>query len=117
MKKVTYRGLAHRAVIREEDWDAVGVSSKEVEWNGYGDEQDVANEAADHLAEKDDRFEVEGAGDDSAYARRRRSDPLEDVRRERTGTRATVGPETPFPGRGSAQKAAQTSSKKKGEDE
>lgn len=97
-KTVTYRGTAHRAVIRKEDWDAVGVSSKEVEWNGYGDEQDVANEAADYLAEKDDRFEVEGAGDDSAYARRLKTDDLEPVRRERTGTAGTVGPETPFPG-------------------
>lgn len=92
MKKVTYRGTAGRARIREQDWKAVNVSSKEVVWNGYGDEQEVANDAADHLAEKDDRFEVEGAGDDSAYARRLSRSSSEQTNRARVGTRGNVGP-------------------------
>lgn len=90
MRKATYRGAAGVARIREADWKAVGVSSKEVTWTGYGDTQEVANEAAEHLAAKDERFEVEEAGDDSAYARRLARDTSEQVNRERVGTRDTL---------------------------
>lgn len=60
MKRVTYVGTADVARIREDEWHAVGVSSKEVTWKGGGDTQEVANEAADYLAEHDTRFKVEG---------------------------------------------------------
>ncbi len=94
MKQVTYRGTAGIARIREQDWEAAGVSSAQAEWRGYGDVQEVSNEAADFLAKNDDRFEVEGATD-SAYARRSTSSPSEQTNRERVGTRVLSVPESP----------------------
>lgn len=93
MKDVTYRGRAHRARITEDNWKERNISSKEVAWNGYGDTQSVSNEAADWLAENDDRFEVKGAGGNSAYARRLQTDATEQVNRERFGTTGGVAPE------------------------
>lgn len=90
MRKATYRGASGVARIREADWKAVGVTSKDVTWSGYGDAQEVANEAAEHLAAKDERFEVEGAGDDSAYARRLTRDTSEQANRERVSTRGAL---------------------------
>lgn len=93
VKDVTYRGTAHRARITEDNWSSHNISSKDVEWNGYGDTKSIANEAADWLAEHDDRFEVKGAGDDSAYGRRLRVDTTEQINRERVGTVGGVAPE------------------------
>lgn len=112
-KQVTYRGTAHRAEITSDQWDAVGVKSADVEFNGYGDQQEIANDAADYLAQHDDRFEVEGSDDDSAYARRLRTDGLEHVRRERTGSpRSAVTPSTPLPA--TAPPSAATTTKAEG---
>lgn len=100
MKDATYRGVAGRAIIRKEDWSKVGVDSTDVTWNGYGDTQSVAEEAAEHLAKYDDRFEVEGAEDDSAYARRLRVDRNEQLNRQRVGTRGGIAPDMQAEGEG-----------------
>ena len=86
MKKATYRGDAGIARIRAQDWEAVGVQSKEVVWHGYGDVQEVNEDAAAYLADNDNRFEVEGAGEDSAYAVRLATSPREQINRRRVGT-------------------------------
>lgn len=94
MKTVTYRGTASRATIGKDQWSKVGVSSKDVEWSGYGDSQEVADAAADYLAANDSRFEVAGSGDGSAYAKRLRTDKNEQVNRERVGTSGGIAPES-----------------------
>ena len=91
MKQATYRGAAGIARIREQDWKAINVSSKEVVWHGYGDTQEVTNEAAERLAAKDDRFEIEGSKD-SVYAQRLARSPSEQTNRARVGTRGNVNP-------------------------
>ena len=93
MKDVTYRGRAKRATITDEQWKAVGVDSASKVWEGYGSSQEVADEAADYLAKYDDRFEVDGAGDDSAYAKRLRVDTTEQITRQRFGTRGGIAPD------------------------
>lgn len=116
MKKVTYRGTATSAVITSADFEAAGVKSADVEFSGYGDVQEVANDAADLLAERDARFEVEGSSD-SAYSRRLAADPTEQLRRVRTGE--PVSPDmlaqTTEQERRAVKQAAASSSKGEGE--
>ena len=58
MKEVRYDGNAHKTTITEDEFGTAGVKSKSITWEGNGDVQEVANEAADWLVENDTRFSL-----------------------------------------------------------